>query len=85
MTAPDPLLDIVRPAAAERRYSIERTLAQPGFWLGLCAARNRQSPHDGRLVAGYERAAAALSADPERDPLTVPEIADWLERRRQGP
>lgn len=88
MSAAPDILEIVRPAPAARPTltGFHRVLAQPGFWLGLCAARDRHDPHDGRLIASYERAAATLSAMSEaeratRDPASIPDVSDWLARR----
>ncbi len=61
--------------------SFDRLLSSPEFWKGLCAARDERNPDDHRLIASYERAEAALRAEPERDPRTVPEVVDWLARR----
>ncbi len=75
----------IRPPWAPCRPSFARTLALPGFWLGLCAARDIRDDSDHLRIAAYERAAKALTAEPERDPLTVPEIKDWLSRRAREP
>ena len=72
-------LDIRRPAPT--RCSFDRLLASPEFWKGLCAAREERNPDDRRLIASYERAEAALRAEPDRDIRTVPEIVEWLGRR----
>ena len=61
--------------------SFERLIALPDFWKGLCAARDERNPDDHRLIASYERAEAALRAEPERDPRSIPEIVEWLGRR----
>lgn len=89
--APDPILDIVRPPrpAPPTLAGFHRLLAQPAFWQGLVAARNKNDPHDGRLISSYENAAAALSAMPEAeratcDPASIAEIRDWLERRMRN-